>query len=62
VQANLNFIGVTEIDDQFRPIGLLPEDRRRHTYILGKSGMGKSTLMENMILQDILAGRGCWFY
>lgn len=61
MQEELNFIGVSEIDQVFRPIGLLPEDRRRHAYIVGKSGMGKSTLMENMILQDILAGRGVGF-
>ncbi|MCC7206825.1 MAG: hypothetical protein IT323_05940, partial [Anaerolineae bacterium] len=31
-------------------------DRRRHMYLVGKTGVGKSTLMENMILQDIEAG------
>ncbi|MCC6816187.1 MAG: type IV secretion system DNA-binding domain-containing protein [Saprospiraceae bacterium] len=30
-----------------------------HTYILGKTGTGKSTLLETMIMQDIQAGRGC---
>jgi type IV secretory pathway TraG/TraD family ATPase VirD4 len=34
------------------------EDRRRHTYILGKTGGGKTTLIQNMALQDIEAGRG----
>ncbi len=33
-------------------------DRRRHTYIIGRSGSGKSVLMENMAVQDIHAGRG----
>ncbi len=33
-------------------------DRRKHIYILGKTGMGKTTLMENMILQDIYNGFG----
>lgn len=34
------------------------EDRRRHMYVIGKSGTGKSVLLENMIKQDIEAGRG----
>jgi DNA helicase HerA-like ATPase len=33
-------------------------DRRRHMYLVGKTGVGKSTLMEIMVLQDIEAGRG----
>ncbi len=38
--------------------GIKPEDRRRHMYMIGKTGTGKSTLMENMIMKDILAGQG----
>jgi len=38
--------------------GILPDDRRRHVYIIGKTGMGKSTLLENMIHADIHAGHG----
>ncbi len=34
------------------------EDRRRHTYIVGKSGVGKSVLLANMAVQDILNGEG----
>lgn len=34
------------------------EDRRRHAYIIGGTGTGKSTMMENMAIQDIRAGRG----
>jgi len=33
-------------------------DRRRHVYIIGMTGVGKSVLMENMIKQDIQAGKG----
>jgi Type IV secretion-system coupling protein DNA-binding domain len=36
---------------------ILPEDRRRHIYIVGKTGMGKSTLLENMIIDDMQKGR-----
>ncbi len=34
------------------------EDRRRHVYVLGMSGVGKSVLLENMIVQDIVNGEG----
>ncbi|MBL8130279.1 MAG: type IV secretion system DNA-binding domain-containing protein [Anaerolineae bacterium] len=34
------------------------DDRRRHSYVVGKTGMGKSTLLQTLILQDIEAGRG----
>lgn len=37
---------------------LHPEDRAQHLYIVGKTGLGKSTLMRNLILQDLHAGRG----
>jgi hypothetical protein len=40
------------------PFSLSPEDRRHHVYVVGKSGTGKTTLLRNMILQDIEAGRG----
>lgn len=33
-------------------------DRQRHLYVVGKTGTGKSTLLKNMALQDIEAGRG----
>lgn len=41
-----------------RPFGIQPADRRQHVYVIGKTGMGKTTLLENMIVQDIEVGRG----
>jgi hypothetical protein len=41
-----------------RPIYISDEDRRRHMYIIGKTGTGKSQLLEEMIVQDIQAGKG----
>ncbi|MBU1152135.1 type IV secretory system conjugative DNA transfer family protein [Patescibacteria group bacterium] len=38
--------------------GIKPDDRRRHIYIIGKTGMGKSTVLENMIYSDIMSGKG----
>src|SRR5260221_28381 len=39
-------------------VRMTPSDRRRHTYLLGQTGTGKTTLMENMMLQDIVSGQG----
>ncbi|MEK7530092.1 MAG: type IV secretion system DNA-binding domain-containing protein, partial [Patescibacteria group bacterium] len=41
-----------------RKFGIKTDDRRRHMYIIGKTGMGKTTLIENMVLQDIYNGHG----
>jgi len=38
--------------------GIQPIDRGRHAYIIGKTGMGKSTILENMVFSDIHAGKG----
>ena len=43
------------------PFGIKADDRRRHMYVIGKTGMGKTTLMENMIVQDIAKGHGIAF-
>ena len=41
--------------------GIKNNDRARHLYVIGKTGMGKSTLLENMAIQDIQSGRGLAF-
>ena len=38
--------------------GIKTDDRRRHMYFIGKTGMGKSTVLENMVIQDIQNGKG----
>ena len=38
--------------------GIKTDDRRRHMYIIGKTGMGKTVLLENMAIQDIQRGNG----
>jgi hypothetical protein len=40
------------------PFGLLSSERRQHLYIIGQTGTGKSTLLSNLIIQDIREGRG----
>jgi len=43
------------------PFGIKSRDRDRHMYVIGKTGMGKSTLLENMAIQDIRNGEGLAF-
>ncbi len=45
--------------DPFRPIGIKQDDRLSHLYVIGKTGVGKTTLLETLIAQDIVHGRGC---
>lgn len=49
---------INEHQGATQPVRVSVEDRMRHTFILGQTGTGKSTIMENMILQDMRAGRG----
>ncbi len=44
-----------------RPVYISEDDRRRHIYIIGKTGTGKSELLKQLILQDIKAGKGVCF-
>ena len=54
-------IGVNEFRGIEKQIRLGINDRRRHTYIIGQTGMGKSKLLENLAYQDITEGRGFCF-
>ncbi len=51
-------IGETTFRNRRLRFGIKTDDRRRHLYLIGKTGMGKSTVQENMIINDIWAGRG----
>ncbi|MBI4948429.1 type IV secretion system DNA-binding domain-containing protein [Candidatus Berkelbacteria bacterium] len=51
-------MGLTNFRNEMTKFGMKRKDRRLHTYIIGKTGTGKSTLLENMIHDDILEGRG----
>jgi len=42
--------------------GLTQEDRRKHFYVIGKTGTGKTTLLLNMLIQDIKNGEGVGFF
>jgi hypothetical protein len=53
--------GKVEFRQSVTNFGIKLDDRRRHMYIIGKSGMGKSELIKNLAIQDILDGRGLCF-
>lgn len=52
------YIGKSVYRGLEKPVYISENDRRRHTYIIGKTGAGKTELMRDMILQDIKAGKG----
>lgn len=52
---------MTDVRGTHTAFGIKPEDRLRHMYIIGKTGMGKSTMLENMAIQDIQNGEGVCF-
>ncbi len=51
-------LGYNEYRGQDTVIRIKDDDRRRHVYVVGKSGVGKSVLLSNMIIQDIQNGKG----
>lgn len=54
-------IGVNEFRGEKKDIRLSVEDRRRHVYVIGSTGMGKSVFMRNIAYQDMIEGRGFAF-
>ncbi len=52
------YLGMSKYRGVERKIYLSEDDRRRHVYVIGKTGTGKSQLLEEMVMQDIDAGRG----
>ncbi|MCB9810544.1 MAG: type IV secretion system DNA-binding domain-containing protein [Candidatus Nomurabacteria bacterium] len=57
----ITFFAKTDARGQQIPFGIKAKDRQRHMYVVGKTGMGKSTLLENMAAQDIKNGEGMAF-
>jgi len=58
MQQDINFFAETTFRNQRLKFGIKTDDRRRHMYVIGKTGMGKTGLMRNMAIQDILKGNG----
>lgn len=57
-KEDICLFGQTFYRNQLRRFGIKTDDRRRHMYVIGKTGMGKTTVMENMVLNDIYKGHG----
>ena len=57
----VTYFAATDSRGQRVPFGLKAKDRSRHMYVIGKTGMGKSTLLENMAIQDMRNGEGLAF-
>ncbi|MEI6580879.1 MAG: CxxC-x17-CxxC domain-containing protein [bacterium] len=58
INKDITYLGLTTYRDKNQLFGIKRKDRRQHVYILGKSGTGKSSLMFNMIIQNIRNGEG----
>ena len=57
----VTYFAATDARGKRVPFGIKAKDRARHMYVIGKTGMGKSTLLENMAIQDIRNGEGMAF-
>jgi hypothetical protein len=57
----INYFAKTNFRNVNKEFGIKTDDRRKHMYIIGKTGMGKTTLLANLAIQDIQAGRGMAF-
>ncbi|MFA6016786.1 MAG: type IV secretion system DNA-binding domain-containing protein [Patescibacteria group bacterium] len=57
-KKDINFFAKAEFKNKETIFGIKTEDRRKHVYIIGKTGVGKSTLIANMAIDDIRKDRG----
>ena len=55
---DVTYFAQTNFRNENRRFGVKRDDRRRHFYVVGKTGMGKTSMISNMIIQDIQAGEG----
>ncbi|MDE2498577.1 MAG: ATP-binding protein [Alphaproteobacteria bacterium] len=57
-EHEISYIGETNFRTQHKQFGIKQPDRLSHMYVVGKTGVGKSTLLETLAWQDFEAGRG----
>jgi hypothetical protein len=57
-KEEITYFATTDFRNRATPFGIKRSDRRAHMYILGKTGTGKSTLLETLIRQDLSRGHG----
>ena len=60
-EERITYFGQTDARNKKVTFGIKAKDRTKHVYVIGKTGMGKSTLLENMAVQDIKNGEGMAF-
>ena len=61
MNKDIIFFGETNFRGDKKKFGIKFDDRRRHVYVIGKTGMGKTELLKNMAIQDIRNGNGIGF-
>src|SRR6185369_3535118 len=57
----ITYFAETDARNKKVRFGIKAKDRLKHVYVIGKTGMGKSTMLENMAIQDIQNGEGISF-
>ncbi|MEK7592368.1 MAG: DUF87 domain-containing protein [Patescibacteria group bacterium] len=57
-KKHINFFARTEFKNKPATFGIKKEDRRKHLYVVGKTGTGKSTMIANMVINDMRNGEG----
>lgn len=58
MEKDITYFAKTNFRGKEHIFGVKKDDRRRHVYVIGKTGMGKTNLLETMIITDIKAGNG----
>jgi len=61
MNKDINYFGLTTFRNVEKKFGIKRDDRRRHFYIIGKTGVGKTALLKNKAIQDIQNGEGIGF-
>ncbi|KKQ48057.1 MAG: hypothetical protein US66_C0002G0001, partial [Candidatus Moranbacteria bacterium GW2011_GWD2_37_9] len=56
--SDITFFAKTNFRNRETEFGIKTDDRRRHIYVIGKTGMGKTNLLEHLVIQDIRNGHG----
>ena len=60
-EEKVTYFGETDARNKRIKFGIKRKDRSRHMYVIGKTGMGKSNMLENLAIQDIRDGNGLAF-
>ena len=58
INADVTVFAETNYRSQLKRFGIKENDRCNHMYVIGKTGTGKSTLLENLVIQDLKKNKG----